>query len=87
MKLKDGFVLRTVGANHLVVPVGAQTVDFRCIITLNETGAFLWKQLQQEHQPEELTAALLEEYDVTPDQAATDVTAFLGKLQEAGLLA
>ncbi len=86
MKLKDGFVLRTMGTNHLVVPVGAQTVDFRCIITLNETGAFLWQQLQQERQPEELAAALLEEYDVTPDQAATDVASFVGKLQEAGLL-
>lgn len=86
MKLKDGFVLRTMGANHLVVPVGAQTVDFRCIITLNDTGAFLWQQLQQERQPEELVAALLEEYDVSSTQAQTDVAAFLDKLQEAGLL-
>lgn len=86
MKLKDGFVLRTVGANHLVVPVGAQTVDFRCLITLNETGAFLWQQLQEDRQAEELTAALLEEYEVTPAQAAADVAAFMDKLQEAGLL-
>ncbi len=86
MKLKDGFVLRTVGGNHLVVPVGAQTVDFRCMITLNDTGAFLWQQLQQERQPEELTAALLEEYEVSPQQAAADVSAFLEKLREAALL-
>lgn len=86
MKLKDGFVLRTVGTNHLVVPVGAQTVDFRCLITLNETGAFLWQQLQQERQAEELTAALLEEYEVSAEQAAADVAAFVAKLQEAGLL-
>ncbi len=86
MKLKDGFVLRTVGTNHLVVPVGAQTVDFRCLITLNETGAFLWQQLQQERQAEELTAALLEEYEVSAEQAAADVAAFAAKLQEAGLL-
>ena len=38
MKLKEGFVLKTVGDNHIVVPVGAQTVDFRSMITLNETG-------------------------------------------------
>lgn len=87
MKLKDGFVLRTVGTNHLVVPVGVQTVDFRCLITLNETGAFLWQQLSQERRQEELTAALLEEYEVTPEQAAADVAAFVAKLQEAGLLA
>ena len=87
MKLKDGFVLRTMGTNHLVVPVGAQTVDFRCIITLNDTGAFLWQQLQKEHEPEELVAALLEEYDVSSAQAQADVTAFADKLRQAGLLA
>ncbi len=87
MKLKDGFVLRTLGTNHLVVPVGVQTVDFRCIITLNDTGAFLWQQLQQEREPEELVRALLAEYDVTPAQAQIDVAAFTDKLREAGLFA
>ncbi len=86
MKLKDGFILRTVGTNHLVVPVGSRTVDFRCLITLNETGAFLWQQLQQERTAEQLTAALLEEYDVADQQAAADVTAFVDKLKEADLL-
>ncbi len=86
MKLKEGFILRTVGTNHLVVPVGARTVDFRCLITLNETGAFLWQQLQQERTAEQLTAALLEEYDVADEQAASDVAAFVDKLKEADLL-
>ena len=35
MKIKEGFLLRQVGGNNVVVPVGAQAVDFRCIITLN----------------------------------------------------
>lgn len=86
MKFKEGFILRTVGTNHLVVPVGARTVDFRCLITLNETGAFLWQQLQEERTAEQLVAALLEEYEVTPEQAAADVAAFVTKLQEADLL-
>ena len=86
MKLKEGFILRTVGTNHLVVPVGARTVDFRCLITLNETGAFLWQQLQEERTAQQLAAALLEEYEVTPEQAAADVEAFAQRLQEADLL-
>ena len=65
MKIKDGFLLRQVGGNQVVVPVGAQTVDFRCIITLNETGAFLWQRLQQPATQDGLVEALLEEYDVT----------------------
>ncbi len=86
MKLKSGFVLKSVGDNHIVVPVGAQTVDFRCMITLNETGAFLWKLLEAEQTEQTLVAALLEEYEVTEERAAADVAAFLGNLRDSALL-
>lgn len=86
MKLKSGFVLKSVGDNHIVVPVGAQTVDFRCMITLNDTGAFLWKLLETEQTEETLVTALLEEYDVTAERASADVAAFLANLQDSNLL-
>ncbi len=87
MKLKDGFVLRSVGGHSIVVPVGAQTVDFNCMITLNETGAFLWQLLQEERTAQELTQALLGEYEVEPAIAEADVARFIEKLQQAELLA
>ena len=87
MKIKDGFALRQVGGNHIVVPIGAQTIDFRCMITLNETGAFLWQQLQQERTAGDLAAALLAEYEVTEDVARADVDKFVANLKEAELLA
>ena len=87
MKIKEGFVLRRVGGHAMVVPVGAQTVDFRCMITLNETGAFLWEQLAQERTAEQLAAAMLEEYDVTAEVAAQDVARFVDQLRDAELLA
>ncbi len=86
MRLKDGFVLRQVGGHYLVVPVGAQTVNFNGMITLNETGALLWRRLQQACTAEELSAALLTEYDVSEETAAADVSAFVEKLQQADLL-
>ncbi len=87
MKLKSGFVLRQVGAHYFVVPVGAQTVDFNGMITLNETGAFLWRQLQEGASAEMLTEALLAEYDVTPATATADVLAFIDKIHNAELFA
>lgn len=86
MKIKDGFLLRQVGGNHVVVPVGAQSVDFRCLITLNEVGAFLWKQLAADSTVESLVAALLAEYDVTADIATVDVERFVANLREKNLL-
>ena len=86
MKIKEGFLLRRVGDNHIVVPVGSQSVDFRCIITLNETGAFLWEQLQKSASAEDLVQALLGEYDVPAEVAVRDVETYLAALTEKGLL-
>ncbi len=86
MKIKEGFVLRMVGGNHIVVPIGAQTVDFRGIITLNDTGAFLWNLLQEDRTEEQLMQALLAEYDVAADVAAADVSRFVESLRQAELV-
>ena len=86
MKIKEGFLLRQVGGNHVIVPVGAQSVDFRCIITLNELGAFLWQKLSVDCTVEALVEALLAEYDVTADIATADVERFVASLREKNLL-
>lgn len=48
MKIKDDFVLRKVADSYVVVPVNSLTLDFNGVINLNETGAFLFEQLQKE---------------------------------------
>ena len=87
MKLKEGFVLREISGSYVVVAVGLQTLDFKGMIRLNETGAFLWEQLANDCTEESLVAALTNEYDVDDTRAAADVGAFIRSLQEADLLA
>ena len=86
MKIKDGFILREVAGNFVVVAVGSAVKDFRAIITLNETGAFLWKTLTKGATEEELLTALLSEYEVPEQVAKSDIKAFINKLQNANLL-
>ena len=43
MKIKKGFVLRVVGGENVVVPVGAMSKVFHGMINLNETGAFIFR--------------------------------------------
>ena len=62
MKLKDGFILREVAGENVVIPTG-DALDLNMMITLNETGCTLWKRLEQEAELADLTAALLAEYD------------------------
>ena len=86
MKIKEGFILREVAGNYIVVAVSGTVKNFNVAISLNETGAFLWKTLGKEVSKEELILSLLNEYEVTREIAERDVTAFLGKLEKANLL-
>ena len=49
MKLKEGFLMRQVAGQTVVLPSGDE-LDLNMMITLNDTGAFLWKQLEQEQE-------------------------------------
>lgn len=86
MKIKEGFLLRQVAGQTVVLPVGSD-LDLNMMITLNDTGAFLWEQLQHETDEAALTAALLKEYDVEEATAQKSVAAFMQKLSDNGFLA
>ncbi len=86
MRIKDGFILRKVADNFIVVAVGSEALDFNGIITINETGAFLWQKLSQETNKEELLTALTSEYDVDRNVAESDIEIFIKKLEDADLL-
>ncbi len=86
MKIKEGFMLRHVGDQIVVVALGEASKDFNGIIRLNETGEFLWNKMTHSIGKKQLVAALMEEYPVNEATASRDVTAFVMKLKEAHLL-
>ncbi len=86
MKIKSGYIMREVSDNYVVVPTGQATVDFNGMITLNETGAFLWEQLAEEKNLEELVENFIKEYDVDEATAKKDIMEFVEKLKDADLI-
>ncbi len=86
MKLKEGFILRTVARETVVLPASGVT-DLDMMITLNETGRFLWERLAKGVEPEELVEAVLAEYNVSRELADKSVNAFIAKLKELDFLA
>lgn len=86
MIIKQGFMLREVAGNFVVVAIGEASKKFNGVINLNESGAFLWKQLTKEVTKEQLLEALLNEYDVSEEIAKKDIEMFVNKLKEADIL-
>lgn len=86
MKLKEGFILRTVAGETVALPTGG-VADLDMMITLNDTGRFLWERLAVETDTDTLVDALLAEYDVDRELAQKSVDAFVAKLKELNFLA
>lgn len=75
MKIKKGFILRTVCGENVIVGEGLDAINFGRMLCLNETAAWLWKQAleQGDFTADTLAKALCDEYEVAPDQALADV--------------
>ena len=87
MKIKKGFVIEKVADSYLACATGKLASQFSGFIKLNETGVFLWNQLSDKDMTaDELTAALIAEYEVDLAIASADVSAFVKKLEANGIV-
>lgn len=84
MKIKEGYILRQVAGSNIVVPVGK--LDFDGVITLNDTGVFIWKLLSAGCTKDELIEKITAEYDVSQEIASKDAELFIEKLRGAKLI-
>lgn len=86
MKIKEGFLVRNVAGSYIVVAMGEKTVDFNGIMTLNETGYFLWELFSKGCDKDAAVKAMTAEYDVSEEIAAADIECFMKKLEDASLV-
>lgn len=84
MKIKDGYRIRKVGSKSVVVAPGG--INFTGLITVNETGTFIWNMLAEGAQTEEIVSALAKECEVEPEEIRHDVTDFIEALKGADIL-
>ena len=87
MKIRSGFVARDIGNKTFVVAVGELAKTFKAMITLNETGKFIWQTLQNDTTIDEIVEKLLLEFeDADKELVKQDVLVFMNKLDEANVL-
>lgn len=84
MKRNPDFLLRDVAGQQVIVPVGAAAEKFPGMITINDTGAFLWELLEQEQTIDSLVTAMQDRYEVTEELARKDAKAFVDRLIPTG---
>ena len=82
MKIKNGFVLRDVGGQAVVIAVGEASKTFHGMINLNATGKEIWQGIESGLDVEKM----VETYEVEPDKAREDIQAMVDKMKNAGII-
>ena len=86
MKRKQGFIVREVAGKNVAVAVGAASKEFHGMLTLNETGLFIWKQLDTDTTEEAIVSELIKVYEVDEERAKSDVHRVIEVLKNAGIV-
>ena len=88
MRQKEGFVLREICGEKVIVAEGLKVVDFGKMVSMNDTAAWLWEKCTElaDFTAEQLAEALCEEYDVEFSKALSDINRILDQWKEMGLV-
>ena len=88
MKAKTGFRLRALGDEFILVGESVEQVNFNKMITMNQTAAYLWREVEKlpDFDAETMAQLLTDEYEVSYEQALTDAKSTIETWQEAGII-
>ena len=87
MKIVEGFILRDVMGQATVIGEGVDQVNFNKLITLNNTAAYLWREVEgKDFDASVLAQLLVKEYGIDEELAQKDSAAILDQWTEVGLV-
>ncbi len=86
MKIKEGFVLREVMGNSVVIATGETSLNFRGMVKLNPTAAEIWKAIEDGKSKKEICSALLDKYEIDAETVENDVEKTIKTLTEQGFI-
>lgn len=86
MHIEDGFVVREIAGETIAIPSGDAAKSLSGLVSLNESGRFLFELLRTEQTADSLLCAFLAEFDVDESTAREDIEEFLGILRQGGIL-
>lgn len=86
MKIKEGFVLRQVLDESIVVASGEASKSFHGMIKLNDSGADIWEWISKGLSEEEIAEKLAEKYELSIEKAKEDTSDMIKQMAEAGFL-
>lgn len=76
-QVNHNYILREIVGEYILVPTGKELANFNGLVTMNRTGVFLWKFLQEQRSIEEIVECFQKEFQLTREESWNDVSEFL----------
>ena len=86
MKLQGEFVVRQVMDQIVAIPVGQTALRLNGMILLNDVSNVIWDCLEQKTTLDSIVNAVTNAFDVSADEAQTDILDFCDRLRKLQLL-
>ncbi len=86
LKIKENFVLKEIAGEYVIIPLGEEAARHRGLMTLNETGAFIWEHLMKGEDRQMIAEAMAAEYGIETKEAAEDLGVYLAHLEKLGVM-
>lgn len=87
MKIKEGFELRTICGENIIISHGVENINFVKVISLNESAAHIWNQVcQRDFTLDDMVSALMSEYETDAETAKTDCQNLIDEWTDIGLV-
>lgn len=77
-------VYREIAGESILVPIRPSVDDLDSIYTLNETGAYIWSLLDGERTLEDISKAVVQEFETDEGQAKQDLFELIDDLETIG---
>lgn len=84
MKKKEDFIVREIAGDIIMMPVGETAAKFNGLVMANEVSAFIWENIENVNNAEDMTKLVFDEFEVDFDEAKKDVEYIMGELVKAG---
>lgn len=84
MKMKDGFVLRELAGQYVVIATGEASKYFHGMVKLNQVGGEIWKGLEKGKTKEEVAREIANRYEVSEEKSLQDVEGLINQMKEEG---
>lgn len=86
MRTNSDFILREIAGENILVPCGEAAKRVNGLINLNSTAAFIWKNLDNVKDLDELAVKLMDEFEVDEETAKRDVAGLTRELTMIGMV-